>query len=274
MKKTVLTRLSVLALAVIMISAFALQVSAAVYICTPTSFEAVYNTVTETVSYSGTYTGVIQSTRMYMITLLDAKGKMVSTRNPMGSELDSGNGKFEYSFYLDDAAFAEYTQPLTATISCVQASIIQPTTATLTVTDKVTESFSVSFAAGQNGSIASSAGITVEEGTLVSDISFPAATADDGYEFVEWTASEGGVADGAVVADVVFTAQFKKTVILGDVNGDGYADNLDAAKILRYDAGTLSEIDEEAGDVNKDGNVDNLDAALILKYDAGIIEKL
>lgn len=63
---------------------------------------------------------------------------------------------------------------------------------------------------------------------------------------------------------------------LGDVNGDGVVDNLDAAFILKYDAATIDLTDDQlaVGDVNKDGEVDNLDAAFILKYDAGIIESL
>ena len=60
----------------------------------------------------------------------------------------------------------------------------------------------------------------------------------------------------------------------GDVNGDSYIDNLDAAMILKYDAGIieLEPTAETSGDVNSDGFVDNLDAAMILKYDAGIID--
>jgi len=60
---------------------------------------------------------------------------------------------------------------------------------------------------------------------------------------------------------------------LGDVNGDGYTDNLDAAVILKYDAGLTEEI-SEAADVNGDDCTDNLDAVRILKYDAGIIDEL
>ncbi len=60
----------------------------------------------------------------------------------------------------------------------------------------------------------------------------------------------------------------------GDVNGDGYGDNLDAAMILKYDAGILDSINEATADVNGDGYTDNLDAAMILKYDAGIIDEL
>ncbi len=58
----------------------------------------------------------------------------------------------------------------------------------------------------------------------------------------------------------------------GDVNGDGEIDNIDAALVLKYDAGLLDG-DSTVGDVNGDGTVDNIDAALILKYDAGLIEK-
>ena len=61
-----------------------------------------------------------------------------------------------------------------------------------------------------------------------------------------------------------------------DVNNDGSADSLDAAYLLKYDAGIIGQ---EAlydyfgiitGDVNLDGLVDSLDAALILRRDAGL----
>lgn len=60
----------------------------------------------------------------------------------------------------------------------------------------------------------------------------------------------------------------------GDVNFDGSTDNLDAAYVLRYDAG-ITSIGEDGiriGDVNGDGSLDSLDAAMILKFDAGIIK--
>lgn len=61
---------------------------------------------------------------------------------------------------------------------------------------------------------------------------------------------------------------------IGDLNGDGFADSLDAAAILKYDAG-ISSFDEQqlvSGDVNFDGSVDSLDAAKVLKYDVGLID--
>ncbi len=73
------------------------------------------------------------------------------------------------------------------------------------------------------------------------------------------------------IATVCTSAE--NVVLLGDVNGDGNVDNLDAAMILKYDAGII-ELDSRAwiaSDVNRDGSADNLDAAMILKYDAGLI---
>lgn len=64
-----------------------------------------------------------------------------------------------------------------------------------------------------------------------------------------------------------------EVVTMGDVNFDGAPDNLDAAMVLKYDAGIidLNDTQSAAADVNGDGYPDNLDAAMILKYDAGII---
>lgn len=65
------------------------------------------------------------------------------------------------------------------------------------------------------------------------------------------------------------------TVKYGDVNNDGEIDSLDAAAVLKHDAGiaTLDARGLLAADVNKDGEVDSLDAAMILKFDAKIIDK-
>ena len=63
---------------------------------------------------------------------------------------------------------------------------------------------------------------------------------------------------------------------MGDVNGDGDVNSLDAAWVLKYDAEMLSvyRLGIIFADVNSDGNVDSLDAARILKYDAGILESV
>ena len=76
-------------------------------------------------------------------------------------------------------------------------------------------------------------------------------------------------------AEIVFLAD-QSTAILGDANGDGAVDAMDAARILMIDAGLveLTEADFAACDVNGDGAVDSMDAARILMFDAGLIEKL
>lgn len=62
-------------------------------------------------------------------------------------------------------------------------------------------------------------------------------------------------------------------VLLGDVNGDGEIDNLDANLVYRYFNGKVTLTDEQlaAADVNGDGEVDNLDANTIYRYFNGKI---
>ena len=63
------------------------------------------------------------------------------------------------------------------------------------------------------------------------------------------------------------------TIILGDVNGDGKADNQDAALVYAYYNGrqAFSAQQLAAADVNGDGKVNNQDAALIYAYYNGKI---
>ncbi len=58
----------------------------------------------------------------------------------------------------------------------------------------------------------------------------------------------------------------------GDVTGDGKVTSLDAAMILRYDAGleAFDDLAIAAADYDGDGRVTSLDAALVLRYDAGL----
>ena len=63
------------------------------------------------------------------------------------------------------------------------------------------------------------------------------------------------------------------TALIGDVNGDGSVDTLDAVKILNYtvDKVTLTEKQLYVADVNDDGSVNALDALAIQKYAVGKI---
>ena len=75
----------------------------------------------------------------------------------------------------------------------------------------------------------------------------------------KFTADRNGVNNGYPVL------AWQLPIVLGDVNGDGKADNLDAALVYAYYNGrqAFSAQQLAAADVNGDGKADNLDAALI-----------
>ncbi len=67
--------------------------------------------------------------------------------------------------------------------------------------------------------------------------------------------------------------QEEKTYVLGDVNGDGRINVLDAGLIVSYYTGvkTLDETQQLAADVNGDGRINVLDAGLIVSFYTGVI---
>ncbi len=92
-----------------------------------------------------------------------------------------------------------------------------------------------------------------------------------GYEFTGWSESLENI-----TGDLTVYAQYERTYLIGDANLDGIVDSLDAATILKYDAGliTLSDLALLCADVSWNGVVDSLDAAMILKFDADILANL
>lgn len=70
-----------------------------------------------------------------------------------------------------------------------------------------------------------------------------------------------------------YTVRETPPVILGDTNGDGSIDVLDAVLIQKYSVDKIKFTDEQkyAADVNGDNNTDVLDATLIQKYAVGKI---
>lgn len=73
-------------------------------------------------------------------------------------------------------------------------------------------------------------------------------------------------------AEAKALAEYYNMIEIGDVNGDGTVDSLDAVEILKYDAGIkdLTPEQKSVADYNKDGSIDSLDAVKILKHDAGL----
>lgn len=62
--------------------------------------------------------------------------------------------------------------------------------------------------------------------------------------------------------------------LVGDVNGSGAIDSIDAALVLQFGAGLFASVCGSTGDANEDGNVNAIDAALILQFSAGLIAAL
>jgi len=255
-------------LALLTFNAVPFYVSAA-SLCTPKSFEPVYYPETDTISYKGTYSGVIQPTRVYKITLVDANNRMISTKNPTGSELDKGNGVFEVSYSLSADSLASYTMPMKATLSCTTANVIDSIASTVTEFT-VPETVAISFVAGEGGTLSGNTAATVHYNTPVDGLDkalYPTPVPNMGYRFDRWVSNASGT---SLVQDTVFTAVF--TCTLGDVNCDDSGDSLYACLLWQYDVGLISQsISTNVGDTNFDGFVDNSDAAMVLKYDAGLI---
>lgn len=72
---------------------------------------------------------------------------------------------------------------------------------------------------------------------------------------------------------ICFCGAVSATAARFDPNGDGKINSLDAATILKYDAGLYAFTDQQLADAdaNGDGKVNSLDAAFILKIDAALI---
>ncbi len=86
----------------------------------------------------------------------------------------------------------------------------------------------------------------------------------EGASWIVSSLNEIAAADAFAIAS---SLGLKKKELKGDVNGNGRVDNIDAAQILRYDAGIieLSEEQKKQADYNGDGEVNNIDAVQILR---------
>ena len=61
-------------------------------------------------------------------------------------------------------------------------------------------------------------------------------------------------------------------MLIGDPNGDGVVNSIDALLILQFNAGLVGSLAN--ADANHDGMVNSLDAALVLQFAAGLIPSL
>jgi len=130
---------------------------------------------------------------------------------------------------------------------------------------------------GENGKIAYASADTTSADGLIFTLTF-AVKSDKtvpvsiGVVFYDANGEAGLVeaeakATGNITVDVV---SFK----LGDVDGDGEADDWDASLILQYAVGLVEEsaYNFAAGDVDGEDGTDDWDASLILQYAVGLID--
>lgn len=94
----------------------------------------------------------------------------------------------------------------------------------------------------------------------------------DGFKLSDGTVNKGF--PGLAWQDYV--APELPELAIGDINGDGEIDNIDANAIYSY-FNAVTELDEsalKAADVNGDGEVDNMDAMMIYNYLNGTVDSL
>ena len=74
-------------------------------------------------------------------------------------------------------------------------------------------------------------------------------------------------------ASISTSTNLESSILMGDVNGDGYVKVDDATAVLKYVVGkeSLNSLQIKAADVNRDGKVNVKDATLIQKYLADMI---
>ncbi len=132
----------------------------------------------------------------------------------------------------------------------------------------------VTFVAGEGGTLFGNTTAKVLDGTLFSALPFPTPKPRAGYKFVKW---EKNVEGTKVKSDVTVTAIFEKeiTYTYGDVDENGTINAADASLVLQYNVQLkdLSESQMKAAELNSDNKVNAADATLILMYNVQLINK-
>ena len=147
----------------------------------------------------------------------------------------------------------EYTVPEGYTFSGWNVPEIMPDENLVLNATLAVITYEVTFVDGVTGNII--AVITVEHGN---DAVAPEAPEHEGYIFDSWNGEYTNV-----TTDLTITAEY---LLIGDVNGDGIVNTVDAVLILRYSMGLINiEFDTRSIDINGDGIVDISDAILILR---------
>ena len=90
------------------------------------------------------------------------------------------------------------------------------------------------------------------------------------WEFTKDSSVNGGI-DCVKIDNVEYSGD-SSPVLLGDVNGDGVVDNIDAMILIRYTLGLIGEndIDLRAADMDGDGSYTSVDAVIIIRIALGM----
>lgn len=86
------------------------------------------------------------------------------------------------------------------------------------------------------------------------------------------TAGSETLVPATTIAEIVEETTAEKELSLGDVNGDGYVNSVDASYVLSayaaysIDKDILTDAQKKAADINEDGSIDSVDASAILSY--------
>lgn len=86
------------------------------------------------------------------------------------------------------------------------------------------------------------------------------------------TAGSETLVPATTIAEIVEETTAEKELSLGDVNGDGYVNSVDASYVLSAyaaystDKDILTDAQKKAADINEDGSIDSVDASAILSY--------
>lgn len=108
------------------------------------------------------------------------------------------------------------------------------------------------------------------------EVTFNAPATTGTYDFTLEVVDKAYEDAGNVVAvdkvNGTVTVEEGSTYALGDVNMDGWVDNIDGMFILQYDVflRDLTDAQLVLADVNGDGWVDNIDGMFVLQYDVGL----
>lgn len=206
---------------------------------------AVYNTSTETITYSGTYTGLLQTNRTFVFSLMSTGNGLISSPNVTGAQMVGSGNTFSYSYHLDSSLLASYGTPWTVTLVCyTSANAISPYTTQVAIVNGL--SYTVEFV-DYDGTLLSSQ--TVDEGGSATPPAVPDRT---GYTFAGWdkaydnitsnttvtalyekdnsqwftvtfTAGEGGTLDGTLVyTDVLKGTSFDTLIVPTPMADSGY----------------------------------------------------